>query len=106
MIEHELLPDFVLSLVDEKAPTDYLLTRFTEMHGLPHPVAQKATQDQEEKEEAEETEKEEAGETEKEGAGETESGEKVLPYSLEIVPPLIISPPFRFATYYYRKEDV
>ena len=98
MIEHELLPDFVLSLVDEKAPTDYLLTRFTEMHGLPHPVAQKATQDQEEKEEAEETEKEEAGET--------ENGEKVLPYSLEIVPPLIISPPFRFATYYYRKEDV
>ena len=76
MIEHELLPDFVLSLVDEKTPTDYLLMRFTEMHGLPNPVAQKATQDQEEKEKADE--KEEAGETEKEGAGETESGEKVL----------------------------
>ena len=98
MIEHELLPDFVLSLVDEKAPTDYLLTRFTEMHGLPHPVAQKATQDQEEKEED--------GETKEEGAEETESGEKVLPYSLKIVPPLIISPPFRFASYYHRKEDI
>lgn len=84
MIDHDLLPDFVLSLVDEKAPTDYLLTRFTEMHGLPNPIAQKATQDQEEKEKAGEkeeggeTEKEGAGETEKEGAGETESEEKVL----------------------------
>ena len=84
MIDHDLLPDFVLSLVDEKAPTDYLLTRFTEMHGLPNPVAQKATQDQEEKEKAgekeegRETEKEGAGETDKEGAGETESEEKVL----------------------------
>jgi len=84
MLDHDLLPDFVLSLVDEKAPTDYLLTRFTEMHGLPNPVAQKATQDQEEKEragekeEGRETEKDGAGETDKEGAGETESEEKVL----------------------------
>ena len=84
MIDHDLLPDFVLSLVDEKAPADYLLTRFTEMHGLPNPVAQKATQDQEEKEragekeEGRETEKDGAGETDKEGAGETESEEKVL----------------------------
>ena len=84
MLDHDLLPDFVLSLVDEKAPTDYLLTRFIEMHGLPNPVAQKATQDQEEKEragekeEGRETEKDGAGETDKEGAGETESEEKVL----------------------------
>ena len=38
MIEHEMLPDFVLSLVDEGAPTDYLLTRYAHLHGLPDPA--------------------------------------------------------------------
>ena len=41
MIEQELLPDFVLSLEDESAPSDYLLTRFTELHGLPDPASLK-----------------------------------------------------------------
>ena len=35
MIEPKLLPDFVLSLEDEEAPADYLLTRFAQLHGLP-----------------------------------------------------------------------
>ena len=37
MIEHQLLPDSVLTLSDEEAPVDYLLTRFTQQHGLPDP---------------------------------------------------------------------
>lgn len=39
MIEHEVLPDTVLTLDDEETPADYLLTRFTQQHGLPHPSA-------------------------------------------------------------------
>lgn len=37
MIDHELLPDSVVTLSDENAPADYLLTRFTQKHGLPDP---------------------------------------------------------------------
>ena len=35
MTENDLLPDFVVSLEDEEAPTDYLLTRFMDVHKLP-----------------------------------------------------------------------
>ena len=35
MLEHELLPDFVIVVSDETCPEDYLLTRFTQQHGLP-----------------------------------------------------------------------
>lgn len=38
MIDNNLLPDFVLSIEDEQAPKDFLLTRFTEMKGLPTPT--------------------------------------------------------------------
>ena len=37
MIESNLLPDFVLHFEDSPAPPDYLLKRFTDMHGLPFP---------------------------------------------------------------------
>ena len=43
MIEPKLLPDFVLSLEDEEAPTDYLLTRFAQLRGLPDPATFKPT---------------------------------------------------------------
>ncbi len=42
MFDANLLPDFVLSLEDEGAPGDYLLTRFTQLHGLPDPSSLKA----------------------------------------------------------------
>ena len=38
MLEHELLPDFVLVVSDETCPEDYLLTRFTQQQGLPEPA--------------------------------------------------------------------
>jgi len=56
MIEQDLLPDFVLSLVDEGSPADYLLNRFTHLHGLPDPASLKAAQEQGSKEEEEEAE--------------------------------------------------
>ena len=37
MIENNLLPDFVLNLEDGHTQPDYLLKRFTELHGLPLP---------------------------------------------------------------------
>lgn len=37
MIDQELLPDSVVTLTDEDATADYLLTRFTQMNGLPDP---------------------------------------------------------------------
>lgn len=43
MIEPKLLPDFVLSLEDVEAPTDYLLTRFAQLCGLPDPATFKPT---------------------------------------------------------------
>ena len=35
MIENNLLPDFVLHLDDSHTQTDYLLKRFTDLHGFP-----------------------------------------------------------------------
>lgn len=37
MTESNLLPDFVLHFEDSRAPPDYLLKRFTDVHGLPFP---------------------------------------------------------------------
>ena len=49
MIEHNLLPDFVLSLEDEGVPRDYLLARFTTLRKLPDPAAMKAAGEAREK---------------------------------------------------------
>ena len=38
MIENNLLPDFVLHLDDSHTQTDYLLKRFTDLHGFPMPA--------------------------------------------------------------------
>ena len=38
MIENDLLPDFVLHLDDSHTQTDYLLKRFTDLHGFPMPA--------------------------------------------------------------------
>ena len=46
MIEHEVLPDTVLTLDDEETPADTLLTRFTQQHGLPHPSAFKQKEEE------------------------------------------------------------
>ncbi len=35
MTENDLVPDFVISLDDEEAPKDFLLSRFTKIHKLP-----------------------------------------------------------------------
>lgn len=35
LIENDLLPDFVISLNDEKMEEDFLLTRFKILHNLP-----------------------------------------------------------------------
>ena len=56
MIEQDLLPDFVLSLVEEGSPADCLLNRFTDLHGLPNSASLKAAQEQGSKEEEEEAE--------------------------------------------------
>ena len=40
MVDNELLPDFVISLEDEEAPEDFLLTRFVNMHNLPIPTVE------------------------------------------------------------------
>ena len=50
MIESNLLPDSVLSIEDDLAPTDFLLARFAAMNGLPDPSILKvsATQQQQE----------------------------------------------------------
>ena len=48
MIDHELLPDSIAILSDEDAPTDYLLTRFTQQHGLPDPSTFKTKKQSEE----------------------------------------------------------
>ena len=37
MIDHELLPDSVVTLSDEDTPINYLLMRYTQQHGLPDP---------------------------------------------------------------------
>lgn len=52
MIESNLLPDFVLSLEDDQAPTDFLLARFTAMNGLPDPSALKLSAKQQQEGEA------------------------------------------------------
>lgn len=41
MVDNELLPDFVISLEDEEAPEDYLLSRFVKIHNLPLPATLK-----------------------------------------------------------------
>lgn len=41
MIEASLLPDFVISLDDETAPENFLLTRFTKIHNIPSPCSNK-----------------------------------------------------------------
>ena len=51
MIEHDQLPDFVISLEDGDAPKEYLLKRFTQLKGLPDQTT--AAQAVEEKEEEE-----------------------------------------------------
>ena len=42
MIDNQLLPDSVISLDEEGAPSDMLLRRFTQQHGLPDPGTYKA----------------------------------------------------------------
>ena len=37
MIDQELLPDSVVTLTDEDAPADYLLTQFSQQKRLPDP---------------------------------------------------------------------
>ena len=39
MVDNQLLPDFVISLEDEAAPDDFLLSRFVELHNLPTPAS-------------------------------------------------------------------
>lgn len=48
MIENELLPDFVISLEDEEALEDFLLTRFVKIHNLPLPSTLKNVESQNE----------------------------------------------------------
>lgn len=49
MIEHDLLPDSVVSLEDSDAPKDYLLKRFTQLKGLPdQTTAAEAVKEEEE----------------------------------------------------------
>ena len=38
MTESNLLPDFILHLEDSHSQTDYLLKRFTDLHGFPLPA--------------------------------------------------------------------
>ena len=38
MIDSDLLPDFVLHIDDSHAEADYLLRRFTNLHGFPLPA--------------------------------------------------------------------
>lgn len=50
MVDNELLPDFVISLEDEEAPDDFLLSRFVTIHNLPLPTTLKTDESHNEKE--------------------------------------------------------
>lgn len=48
MVDNQLLPDSVISLEDEAAPDDFLLSRFVKLHNLPAPAASKTDDSEQE----------------------------------------------------------
>lgn len=54
MVENSLLPDYVFSIRDDQAPSNFLLTRYTTMNGLPNPASVMVTSEQKQENEVHE----------------------------------------------------